>query len=233
MENKKSFVLYSDLIHTVEKLPDDKAGQLFKIILEYVNDNDPFTDDLILSISFEPIKQQLKRDLDKWANEKKGRSHNGRLGNLKRWSPDLHKQVIDNQISLEEAETIANDRKASPPDSPLSPPIANVAVNDSVTVTVNASDTVIKKEKGFDIFWSKYPNKVGKKKTREKFLKLSDSKVEKVLDTIDDFIAYKPFKDYTHPNPDTYLRNARWDDEIPKAKVLDPRFFNKNGDPTF
>ena len=34
-ENKKSFVLYCDLIHTVEQLPDEVAGKLFKLILNY------------------------------------------------------------------------------------------------------------------------------------------------------------------------------------------------------
>lgn len=83
-QGKKSFVLYCDLIHTVDKLPDDKAGQLFKHILAYVNDLNPLTDDLIVNIAFEPIKQQLKRDLQKWETEiKPKRSEAGRLGGLK------------------------------------------------------------------------------------------------------------------------------------------------------
>lgn len=67
-ENKKSFLLYCDLIHTIEKMPDEKAGQLLKHILQYVNDKNPETDDLILNIAFEPIKQSLKRDLKKYEN---------------------------------------------------------------------------------------------------------------------------------------------------------------------
>lgn len=67
-KDKKSFLLYADLIHTVDKLPNDKAGELFKHILNYVNDKDPISDDLIINISFEPIKQQLKRDLLKYDN---------------------------------------------------------------------------------------------------------------------------------------------------------------------
>ena len=59
-EGKKSFLLYCDLIHTVKALPDDKAGLLFKHLLSYVNDDHPQTDDLIIKIAFEPIKQQLK-----------------------------------------------------------------------------------------------------------------------------------------------------------------------------
>lgn len=79
-ENKKSFLLYVDLIHTVSQLPDDKAGQLFKHILLYVNDENPITDDLITKISFEPIKQQLKRDLKKYENICDRNSNNGKLG---------------------------------------------------------------------------------------------------------------------------------------------------------
>lgn len=67
-ENKKSFILYCDIIHTIEKLSDDDAGKLFKHILRYVNDLNPTTDHLITEIAFEPIKQQLKRDLVKYVN---------------------------------------------------------------------------------------------------------------------------------------------------------------------
>jgi hypothetical protein len=80
MKDKNSFVLYADLIHTVKKLPDDKAGLLLKLILAYVNDENPETDDIILQISFEPIKQQLKRDLVKWGRFVEKQSENGKLG---------------------------------------------------------------------------------------------------------------------------------------------------------
>lgn len=48
-KDKKSFILYADLIHTV-KLPDDKAGTLFKHLLKYVNDENPITDDLMFKL---------------------------------------------------------------------------------------------------------------------------------------------------------------------------------------
>jgi hypothetical protein len=65
-ENKKSFLLYCDIIHTVKKLTDEQAGKLFKHILSYVNDEDPTTDDILLDLVFEPIKQSLKRDLKRY-----------------------------------------------------------------------------------------------------------------------------------------------------------------------
>lgn len=64
--DKSSFLLYCDIITMVEQLPNEKAGELFKHILNYVNDKNPVTDDLIINISFEPIKQALKRDLKKY-----------------------------------------------------------------------------------------------------------------------------------------------------------------------
>lgn len=78
-EDKKSFVLYSDLLHTVKRLPIEKAGELFIHILEYVNDLNPETDDILIQISFEPIKQQLKRDLVRWEGIRQKRAMAGRL----------------------------------------------------------------------------------------------------------------------------------------------------------
>jgi len=76
--DKKSFLLYTDLIYTIKQLPDEKAGQLFKFILSYVNDEHPTTDDLILNLTFEPIKQQFKRDLIKYEVKREGYAKAGR-----------------------------------------------------------------------------------------------------------------------------------------------------------
>ena len=77
---KKAFVLYTDIIHTVEKLPDKEAGELFKIILRYVNDLDPKVPSGFVDIAFEPIKQQLKRDLEKYHNICDRNKENGSKG---------------------------------------------------------------------------------------------------------------------------------------------------------
>ena len=37
-ENKKGFILYSDIQSMIDKLPDEYAGKLFKFVLAYVND---------------------------------------------------------------------------------------------------------------------------------------------------------------------------------------------------
>jgi len=87
-ENKKSFLLYCDLIHTVQKLNDEQAGKLFKHVLEYVNDLNPATEDIITDLCFEPIKQNLKRDLRKYESTCEKRSEAGKKGMQKRWGKD-------------------------------------------------------------------------------------------------------------------------------------------------
>jgi hypothetical protein len=67
-ENKKSVLLYCDIIHTVKELSNEEAGKLFKHYLEYINDLNP-TSDRLTELLFEPIKQNLKRDLKKWEDK--------------------------------------------------------------------------------------------------------------------------------------------------------------------
>lgn len=104
-ENKKSFVLYADLLHTVQQLPDDKAGLLFKHILKYVNDLNPETKDLIVKVAFEPIKQQLKRDLLKWDDIRVKRSESGKLGGRPKKQIKAKKAngLFDKQIKAKKA----------------------------------------------------------------------------------------------------------------------------------
>lgn len=80
MEGKKSFVLYVDLIELVKELSIEKRGELFTIILEYVNDMDPQIHDPLLRVAFTPIKQALKRDLKKWENIVERNRANGAKG---------------------------------------------------------------------------------------------------------------------------------------------------------
>jgi hypothetical protein len=157
-ENKKSFILYADLIHTVDKLPDEIAGKLMKIILNYVNDKNPVIEDILLQVAFEPIRLQLKRDLKEWDITKKDRSDSGKLGNLKKYNKDLYEDVINEKISIQEAESVAKHRRATKAIAKGRTPtnsVANVAVNDNVTV--NDNDIIINGAVKFPIE-GKFPN---------------------------------------------------------------------------
>lgn len=145
-EDKKSFILYADSYGLIKQLPDEIAGKLLKHIFAYVNDENPETDNLLVNIAFEPIKQQLKRDLQKWESHLNGKSNSGKLGNLKRWHNDLYLQVVKNEIDIENALIIANSRKVSHSDNVQSQTVAKIAVNDNVNVNVNDTVNVINKK---------------------------------------------------------------------------------------
>jgi hypothetical protein len=141
MEEKKSFILYADLIHVIEKLDDENAGKLFKHILAYVNDLHPEPENIVIELVFEPIKQQLKRDLKRWAKKKDKQSTAGTVGNLKRWHPDLFEDVENDKLTIEEAISIAKHRVPMTPDRTQSHPIGSIAVNDNVNVNVNVIES--------------------------------------------------------------------------------------------
>ena len=114
-KDKKSFILYVDQKDLWNKLPDEIAGKLIKHIYSYVSDENPTSDDLIVEIAFEPIKQQLKRDLKLFEDVKVKRSEAGKAGATKRW------------------QEIANDSKRING-------IAKIAVNDNDNVNVISKD---------------------------------------------------------------------------------------------
>ena len=75
--DKKGFILYADQKELFDQLPNEKAGELIKHIFSYVNDDNPVTEDLLINLAFTPIKQQLKRDLQKFEEVKLKRSEAG------------------------------------------------------------------------------------------------------------------------------------------------------------
>lgn len=126
-ENKKSFILYTDIIHTVKKLPKEKAGELFVHLLEYVNDLNPVTDDLVIELAFEPIKQSLKRDLKKYENIREQKRLAGLASAEKR---KQNKQVLTPVESVEQT-----------------PTESTVSVSDSVSVSViDNKENIIQEE---------------------------------------------------------------------------------------
>src|SRR6185436_13582660 len=122
-ENKKSVLLYCDIIHSVEELDDADAGLLFKHYLRYINDQNPEPPSKLIKIVFEPIKQNLKRDLKKWDETVQKRSIAGKAGAEAKW------------------QKVASDGKRTEG-------MAKMAVTDTVNVTVkeNVNDTVTDKD---------------------------------------------------------------------------------------
>lgn len=141
-KDKKGFILYADQKAIFDQLPNEKAGELIKFILSYVNDENPETDDLIIKLAFTPIQQQLKRDLVKYEETKEKRSEAGKAGANKRW-----------QNITEDSKRI-ND-------------IAKIAVNDNVNVKDKVIDSIEERKSKFYASLSIYVNEYPKKMLRD------------------------------------------------------------------
>jgi len=118
-ENKKSVLLYCDIIYTVEKLSDENAGKLFKHYLKYVNDLNPKPENEIVDLVFEPIKQQLKRDLSKWEEFREKQSENGKKGGRPK-KPTLSQKTQAFSRIAKKAVTVTDTVKDTVKDSVIS-----------------------------------------------------------------------------------------------------------------
>ena len=200
-ENKKSFVMYADWQHTVKELTDEEAGKILKHLLSYVNDENPILEDRILKLVFEPIKLQLKRDLQKYELIKEKRSEAGRQGGL-----------ASGESRSKDKQTEANEANASQPKQTE----ANEAVNDNVTVNVNDTDivTVINNKIDFEFVWELYDKKKGDKdKLKIKWDKLSFTIQQLIIEHIPKYKKEQPDKQF-RKNFETYLNNKSYNDEI-------------------
>ena len=71
----------------------------------------------------------------------------------------------------------------------------------------------------FDSFWEMYPHKVAKQKCETKYKNITEKEREQIKLTLDKFLKHKPFESYTHPNPEAYLNQKRWQDVIPENVI--------------
>lgn len=121
-ENKKSFVLYADLIKSIEHLTNEEKGILFNHLLEYVNDKNPVLEDRLILTAWKPIELQLKRDLIKFEEVKAKRSEAGkRSAELRALKNDENN--LTNSTSVESVKQTSTNSTDN--------------VNDNVNVNVN------------------------------------------------------------------------------------------------
>lgn len=128
-EGKNKILVYKDWKTVFDKLTNEEAGALIKHFFDYVNDLDPKAPDRLTEIAFEPIKQTLKRDLEKWGIKAGKNRENGAKGGR---PPKTEKNPKNPDGFLE---TQVNPEKP-------------VTVNDSVSVTVNDINIPPKPPKG-------------------------------------------------------------------------------------
>lgn len=127
MEDKGSFVVYTDIKEIVDELTDEQVATLFRSMLDYqITGKDPKLTGTLKYI-FIPIRQQMDRDAEKWGKIKEKRAAAGRIGG-QRSAETRAKQNEANQANA----TFASSGEANE---------ANQAVTVTGTVTVNGNVT--------------------------------------------------------------------------------------------
>lgn len=124
-EDKKSFILYADLINSIDHLTYEEKGILFTHLLDYVNDKNPVLTDRLVLTAWKPIEEQLKRDLRKFKEVKVKRSEAGKK------SAELRQQNSTKSTSVESVQQMST----------------NSTVSDTVNGNENVNDNDILLEK--------------------------------------------------------------------------------------
>ena len=90
----------------------------------------------------------------------------------------------------------------------------NENVNDTINKTKNQDEKIeVEIFPTFEDFWNQYDKKVGKPKCQKIWKQIRQTDRESIVDHLDKYIPSTPDKAY-RKNPETYLRNKGWEDEI-------------------
>jgi hypothetical protein len=96
--------------------------------------------------------------------------------------------------------------------------ILNNSIEDDSIEDYNIENDSVK-ESQFEEFWNLYNKKVGyKQKCFDKFKKLKEEEIKEIFRTLPEYIKSTPDKKF-RKNPETYLNNKSWNDEIIKDEV--------------
>lgn len=126
MDDKKSFLVYTEWGEAIEKLSREERGDLFLALIIYADTGEKIELSLAADIAFSLFKNALDRDAEKWENTRKKRAEAGKKGG--RPKSDNNDVKAKKANGLPEKQTKA--KKA-------------VNVNDNVNVNVNVNSNVI------------------------------------------------------------------------------------------
>lgn len=188
MSDKKSFIVYNDWRNTFDKMPDEAAGKLVKALFAFANGDDVSDLDWSIAAPLEQYKSIIVRDAERWANQ-------------------IEQRVLAGKKSAEARAAKSNGRSTV-----VQSRVRNPTVNVNVNVNDNKKDNTFSRQRLLDEFWDSYDKKVGKIAFEREWNKLSED---------DMILAISKAKIYAKANekkfrkdPERYIRNRSWEDEI-------------------
>jgi hypothetical protein len=138
---KKSFILHIDSLGILEKLTTEQRGMLMTAIWKFQTDGvEP--EDQLISIVFEPFKNQFIRDREKWEVFQKGQREKGKISAEKRsrknLKPNTDAANEPSLTSVNQPQPLLVSVEKKPTESTNSVSV-NVSVSDSVNGSVSES----------------------------------------------------------------------------------------------
>jgi len=200
---KNGFILYAQQYESVKHLSLEDKGRLFDAIFQYhIEDTTP--DDLppVIAMALSFIKTAMDIDSEKYSRRIEANRENGKQGG----------RPPKNPIEPKKPNGLNGNQK-----NPIEPKKGDT-VTDTVTDTDLLSDSAESTIYPFSKFWDDYDKKVGKVKTQKKWDKISNGDKLKIRDHIPKYKASQPDKQF-RKNPEVYLNNESWNDEIINAKT--------------
>lgn len=110
---KKSFILHIDSLGILKELTDEQAGQLFKIIANYHNPQEPKITEItqVVSLAFYQFKTQFERDIQTYENIVERNKKNGNKGGRpKKGNPSKPKKADSDSDSDSDSKKDSNSK---------------------------------------------------------------------------------------------------------------------------
>ena len=197
---RDSCIFYRSFYESIKDLPIEEQAIIYNAIFSYSLDFQlPELKGISKSI-FTLIKPQIDANIKRYNN-----------GTIPKQKQTTSKTEAKQKQDKSEVEANVND---------------NVNVNVNVNVNENENKNVNENKNQsfvdceiliyptFDDFWNSYDKKVGDiEKIKIKFNKLSQESKNKIMDYIPRYKQAQPDKKF-RKNPDTFLNNKSWNDEI-------------------
>lgn len=159
------------------------------------------------------------------------KSESGKLGNLKRWDPELYDKVLDNRLTLKEALEIKASQKDSKSDKKLSQPDRNPIATRSQKIAEGEGDRDRDREENINIVRVKKkmdnargikhtPLKKGSQDYNLVRNRIRDSGLEKVLEVVE-FKSKEWVKtdNAKYIRPSTLMRKSNFEKYLEEIKV--------------
>lgn len=167
MEQKNSFVMYTDYLRHVQKLSMEQRGQLFTAILCYTSGEVLPELDLATDMIFGVIQERIDRDTALYLEKVEKRREAGKLGGRPKAN-----EFSENQEKAKKANGFSE--KQNNPDS------------DNDNVNEENINTLADAKAMFERLWNMYPNKKGKGQVsdtqKKRLLAIGESTLVKAIE---------------------------------------------------